>query len=152
MPDRKAPSEPAPGDEARLLESKTYRFRVPGTRPVLQIELSSEGRGPGEKAESENLTLELHTPMSGEVFEARTSNGRLEVDRDGRVMYFCQAPDSVAFTLFLGRSVVVSMSRKSGEVTVQSPSKMLRVERAPGGAESESGNSPGTDTVKIVLE
>jgi hypothetical protein len=131
------------------LDSRIYRFAANGTRPVLQIELSS-GKAGGKEA-PEKLTIELHTPMSGEVFEAKTSKGRLEVDSDGRVMYFCQAPDAVSFTLFLGRSIVVNMSRETGEVTVQSPSRMLsvsKVESAGGGL----GNEPPSDSVKIRLE
>jgi hypothetical protein len=140
---------PQPDDEPTPLQTKTYRFSVTGTRPVLQIDLSS-GEGDA-KSGPQKLTIELHTPMSGEIFEAKTSNGRLEVDSDGRVMYFCQAPDSVSFTLFLGRSVVVSMSRKDGEVTVQSPSKMLSVEKSRS-KPSGLGNSPSNDSVKIRLE
>lgn len=150
MSGRASPSEPQVPDKPTPLGSRIYRFRVDGTRPVLQLELSSGDRGRAAGEAPEKLTLELHTPMSGEVFEARTSKGRLEVDRDGRVMYFCQAPDSVGFTLFLGRSVVVSMSRESGEVTIRSPSKMLSVERES--ERDEGGEAPGTDTVRIVLE
>lgn len=152
MPDRTGASVPQGGDEPSPLESRTYKFRVDGARPVLQIELSSGEKGRIINEVPEKLTLELHTPMSGEVFEARTSKGRLEVDSDGRVMYFCQAPDSVGFTLFLGRSLVVSMSRKSGEVVIKSPSKMLSVERVESAHEGKEGESPSTDAVRIVLE
>ena len=136
--------------ERTSLQSKTYHLTVEGTRPVLQIELSS-GKA-GNASDSEKLTIELHTPVSGEVFEARTSSGRLEVDRDGRVMYFCQAPESASFTLFLGRSVTVSMSRKTGVVTLKSPSKMLSVEREAKADTERLGNAPPTDSLRIVLE
>lgn len=139
---------PESGDRPTPLETKTYRFAVDGTRPVLQFDLTSGGKD--GRPEQEKLTIELHAPMSGEVFEARTSKGRLEVDRDGKVMYFCQAPDSASFTFFLGRSVVVSMSRKTGEVTVESPSRLLSVERAD--SSSSTGDSPPTSTIKLKLE
>lgn len=133
------------------LETRTYRFRADGTRPVLQIELTSGGAGKGAKEEPEKLTLELHSPMSGEILEARTSVGRIEVDKDGRVMYFCVAGEKVGFTLFVGRSVTVTMSRSTGEVLVQSPSKMLSMTRVDARAE-DLGNAPPNDTVRIQLE
>ncbi|HKT21505.1 MAG TPA: hypothetical protein VJR06_02610, partial [Nitrososphaerales archaeon] len=90
------------------------------------------------------------SPMSGEIFEARTSIGRLEVDRDGRVMYFCQSGAEVGFTLFVGRSVAVTLNRKTGEVMVRSPSKILSVTTT----NSEPGdlNEPPSDSVRIQLE
>jgi hypothetical protein len=146
-----SPGPPAPHEPPQPLETKVYRFRADGTRPVLQIELTSgeSGRKAGETPEK--LTIELHAPISGEIFEARTSIGRLEVDRDGRVMYFCQGADRVGFTLFAGRSIVVTMSRSTGEVVLQSPSRILsvaRVDRKP----DDLGNAPPGDSVKIQLE
>lgn len=140
-----------PGDSPVALETKTYRFRADGTRPVLQIELTSGPAGREAKETPEKLTLELHAPMSGEIFEARTSVGRLEVDKDGRVMYFCQAGEKVGFTLFVGRSVVVTMSRSTGEVLIQSPSKIVSVTRE-GIRGDDLGNAPPSDSVRIQLE
>ena len=133
------------------LKSQTYRFTVEGTRPVLQFDISSgEGQDP-PKTTPEKLVIELHSPLSGEVFEARTPVGRIEVDRDGRVMYFCQKGEKVGFTLFVGRSLTVTLSRSTGEALIQSPSKMISVERK-GGDEPGELNSPRTDAVKITLE
>ena len=139
-----------PAEAPVSLESKTYRFRADGTRPVLQIELTSGEAGLEAKETPEKLTLELHAPMSGEIFEARTSVGRLEVDKDGRVMYFCIAGEKVGFTLFVGRSVTVTMSRSTGEVLIQSPSKIVSVARETARA-NDLGNAPPTDSVKIQL-
>lgn len=90
--------------------------------------------------------------MSGEIFEARTSVGRLEVDRNGRVMYFCQSGEKVGFTLFGGRSVVVTMTRSTGEVLIESPSKILSVTRVKDQPSGGLGNAPPSDAVKISLE
>lgn len=134
------------------LKTQTYRFLVDGTRPVMQFDISSGKGADPAGGMTEKLTIELHTPMSGEVFEARTSVGRIEVDRDGRVMYFAQKGEKVGFTLFVGRSVVVTMTRSTGEVVVQSPSRMKAVERLKDAKADELGNAPGTDTVRIALE
>jgi hypothetical protein len=130
------------------LKSQTYRFRVDGTRPVLQFDITS---GEGSKETPEKLVIELHSPLSGEVFEAKTIAGRIEVDRDGRVMYFCQKGEDIGFTLFVGRSVTVTLSRSTGEVILKSPSKILSVESLASGGPGEM-NSPRTDSVKIRLE
>ena len=132
------------------LETKTYRLRTEGTRPVLQIELASGG-GEKDGGPPEQLRLELHSPISGEIFEARTSVGRLEVDRDGRVMYFCTSGTRVGFTLFVGRSVTVTMSRETGEVLVESPSKIVSVAREKAKPDA-LGNAPPKDSVRIQLE
>ena len=143
---------PRPLDEAPVaLETKTYRFTADGTRPIFQIELSSGEAGRETKEVPERLTLELHAPMSGEIFEARTSVGRIEVDKDGRVMYFCQKGEKVGFTLFVGRSVVVTMSRSTGEVMVQTPSKILSVTRESVKPD-DLGNAPPGDALRIMLE
>ncbi|MDG6909472.1 MAG: hypothetical protein JRN57_01080 [Nitrososphaerota archaeon] len=142
---------PPPTEPAHPLETKTYRFRADGTRPVLQIELTSGKAGGDSKEATEKLTIELHSPVSGEIFEARTSIGRIEVDRDGRVMYFCTAGENVGFTLFVGRSVTVSMSRSTGDVLVQTPSKILSVARESP-KDDGLGNAPPKDMVRIRLE
>jgi hypothetical protein len=152
LPDRT--SSPRGGDtvEVQPLQTGKHRFSVDGTRPVLEFEISS-GKAEEGGGEAEKLTIEIHTPISGEVFEARTSMGRLEVDRDGRVMYFSQAADSVSFTLFVGRSVVVTMSRRSGEVIVETPSRILSVDhRSEGGGAKGLGTSATTGSVRIQLE
>ncbi|MDG6981328.1 MAG: hypothetical protein JRN51_09505 [Nitrososphaerota archaeon] len=139
----------APADPPTPLKTQTYRFSVTGTRPVLQFDLIP-GAGAEQKAPPDKLVIELHSPISGEVFEARTSVGRIEVDRDGRVMYFCQKGEDIGFTLFVGRSVTVTLSRGRGEVLVTSPSKILEVEHSQTG--KGDLNSPSTDSVKIKLE
>lgn len=152
MPDRSVPPSGQLPQDSQPLETRAYRFSVEGTRPVLQFDISSGKADDGSHAKPERLTIELHTPMSGEVFEAKTQVGRIEVDRDGRVMYFCQSGESVGFTLFLGRSVVVTMARKTGEVLIQSPSRILSVEHEPSKESGGMGNAPRTETVRIVLE
>ena len=141
-----------PTEEPIDLRTRVYKFRVDGTRPVLQIEQSS-GPGGGESKEiPEKLSIELHTPVSGEIFEARTSMGRLEVDRNGRVMYFSQKGEEVSFTLFVGRSVVVTMSRSTGEVLIQSPSRIMSVTKTANPTSKDFGNAPPTGEVRIALE
>lgn len=142
---------PLAPDEEVALQTRRYKFKAGGTRPILDIELSSGKAGQGAE-ETEKVSIELHSPISGEIFEARTSVGRLEVDRNGSVMYFCQKGDKVGFTLFVGRSVVVTMSRGDGEVLIQSPSKILSVTRVEKEAINELGNSPPSDGVRLVLE
>jgi hypothetical protein len=147
----RSPAKPV-ADDSQTLGTQTYRFSVNGTRPVLQFDISSETQVKGTKEGVERLTIELHTPLSGEVFEAKTSVGRIEVDRDGKVMYFSRAADSVTFTLFLERSVVVTL-RKSGEVVIQTPGKILSVDReVQGGVARSPGSVPSTESIRLRLE
>lgn len=138
----------APDDQPQPLKSQTYRFKVEGTRPILQFDVSS-----GERSEPgvapEKLVIELHSPLSGEIFEARTPIGRLEVDRDGRVMYFCLKGEEVGFTLFVGRAISVTLSRSTGEAVIESPSKIVSLERAD---KVGADGVPNTSSVKIRLE
>jgi hypothetical protein len=149
MPDQGAPAQPATGGPTPL-GTQTYRFSVQGTRPVLQFDIISGSKEANVGESVERLTIELHTPISGEVFEAKTSVGRIEVDRDGRVMYFSRAADSVSFTLFLERSVVVTM-HKSGEVTVQTPGRILSVDRDLRDGAAGPASVPN-ESVRIRLE
>jgi hypothetical protein len=147
--------KPGPSDQPvpSNLDTQSYRFSVDGTRPVLEFTISAGKAVGAEGIPPEKLTIEIHTPVSGEVFEAKTSKGRIEVDRDGRVMYFSQAPDSVGFTLFLGHSLVVTMTREGGEVLIETPSRIASVqqERRKGGS-GGLGSAAGTDSIRLKLE
>jgi hypothetical protein len=139
-----------PGDEQERikLESKKYFFSVENTMPVLNFELKSPPEEAGASTK-ENLTIELHSPISGEIFEARTAKGRIEVDSDGTITYFSMG-ESVNFSMFLGRSVTISMNRKTGEVLLKTPARIKTIEdqRSHG---SDDGQ-PTTDQIKIILE
>jgi hypothetical protein len=120
-------------NQRQPLESKKYFFLADGTMPVLDFEIT-QGKAPKNSEEapapqSEHLTLELYNPLSGEVFEAKFSKGRIEVDLDGTITYFSQSAERVSFSLFLGRSIIVTMDKKSGEVLIKSPSKIVSIER-----------------------
>ncbi|MGI0078803.1 MAG: hypothetical protein ACRECH_04195 [Nitrososphaerales archaeon] len=149
----KSPEEPP-----QRLESKKYNFLVEGTMPVLNFELTSGGKqAPKDMPEinqiqSQNLTLELYTPISGEIFEARTPKGRIEVDNDGTVTYFSQQPDSLSFSLFLGKSITVTMSRKTGEVVLKTPSKILSIEDLRESNKKGKSSEPFTDSIRLMLE
>lgn len=141
---------------ATRLESKTYNFLVDGTMPILDFELTSGGRKAPEgmadinKLESQNLRIELYAPISGEVFEARTKMGRLEVDNDGTVTYFSNATEKLSFSLFLGKSVIVTFNRKSGVLSIKTPSKIKKIEDKR--SERKDSNEPLTDEVLLSLE
>src|SRR5579884_2759521 len=99
--------------EARVWFGSGYFFLADGTMPVLDFEIT-QGKAPKNSEEapapqSEHLTLELYNPLSGEVFEAKFSKGRIEVDLDGTITYFSQSAERVSFSLFLGRSIIVTM-------------------------------------------
>jgi hypothetical protein len=142
--------------ERQRLESKKYNFLVEGTMPILNFEINSGGKAPIEgmpepnQIQSQNLTIEIYSPLSGEIFEAKTPKGRIEVDNDGTVTYFSQNPESLSFSLFLGKSIIVTMSRKTGEVILKTPSKILSIEDR---RESKEKNEPPfTDSVRLLLE
>jgi hypothetical protein len=149
-PQAKIPEEPV-----QRLKSRKYNFLVEGSMPILNFEITSGGKeapidvGGAGRAQSQKLTLELYAPVSGEIFEARTPKGRIEVDTDGTVTYFSQTLDAVSFSLFVGKSIIVTMSKKTGEVSIKTPSKIVSIEdhRA-----SKSPSSPTTDEVKLVLQ
>jgi hypothetical protein len=144
-------SIPSPMERQRL-ESKKYNFLVEGTMPILNFEINSGGKAPIEpnQIQSQNLTIEIYSPLSGEIFEAKTPKGRIEVDNDGTVTYFSQNPESLSFSLFLGKSIIVTMSRKTGEVILKTPSKILSIEDR---RESKEKNEPPfTDSVRLLLE
>jgi hypothetical protein len=142
------------------LESKQYNFLVDGTMPVLNFELTSGGRkapdGIAEvnRVEKQSLRLELYAPISGEVFEARTRMGRLEVDNDGTVTYFSNAAESLSFSLFVGKSITVTFNRKTNELLVRTPSKIKSIEDTR--ARSERGRrdrqEPTSDEVRMILD
>lgn len=142
------------------LESKQYNFLVDGTMPVLNFELTSGGRkaldGMAEinRVEKQSLRLELYAPISGEVFEARTRMGRLEVDNDGTVTYFSNAAESLSFSLFLGKSVTVSFNRKTNELRIRTPSKIKSIEdkRAKNSGRRRENQQPTSDEVRMILD
>ncbi|SRR5487761_820479 len=147
-----------PEEPLQRLESKKYNFLVEGTMPVLNFEITSGGKSAPEgmselnRVERQNLTLELYTPISGEIFEAKTPKGRIEVDNDGTVTYFSQKPDSLSFSLFLGKSVTVTMSRKTGEVVLKTPSRILSIEDNRESKKKGKIHEPFTDSVRLMLE
>src|SRR5690348_14025113 len=87
------------GVEKQRLESKKYRFIAEGSMPVLEFEMLAQNRST-DIDDVEKLTIELYNPMSREVFEAKFSKGRIEVDRDGSVTYFNMNSDRVNLSLF----------------------------------------------------
>lgn len=132
------------------LETRTYTFSVEGTRPILELLISGGAEGAGTPPEK--LTFEVHSPLSGEIFEAKTRNGRIEVDRDGRVVYFSRGPESVGFTLFLGRTLVVTMSKEGSKVRIETPSKILKMAREQKGGAGGPGNQATSDAIILELE
>jgi hypothetical protein len=147
------------GDESahyERLESKQYNFLVDGTMPILNFELTSGGRKAPEgiaeinKLEKQTLRLELYAPISGEVFEARTKMGRLEVDNDGTVTYFSNASERLSFSIFLGKSISVSFNRKTNELLIRTPSKIKSIEDRR--AKTTNSEQPTSDEVRMVLD
>ncbi len=145
-------TQPISGSEQAVrLESKKYSFLVEDTRPVLNFELKSKTtREASDQIAKQNLTIELHSPLSGEIFEARTPKGRIEVDNDGTITCFSTG-ETFDVSLFLGRNVSITMNKKTGEVVLRTPSKIKSIEdqRVSGKA---SSTEPFTDSVKLVLE
>jgi len=145
-----------PQDEERL-ESKKYSFKVEGSMPVLDFNITPGGAA-STQSESEgitqHLTLELYNPASGALFEAKFPKGRIEVDADGTMTYFSMNVETLNLSLFLGRNITISMNKKTGEVIVKSPSKITSVEediqsKIKGKRKSSQVT---TDTIKIRLE
>jgi hypothetical protein len=142
------------------LESKQYNFLVDGTMPVLNFEITSGGRKAPEgmskinQIERQNLRLELYAPISGEVFEARTEMGRLEVDNDGTVTYFSNKAEPLTFSLFLGKSVTFTFNKKTGELLIRTPSKITSIQdnRMSTRKKKKDRSEPITDEVKLILE
>jgi len=133
---------------AQYLESKKYNFVADGTMPILNFEIKA-GKVQASKLEEERLTLEIYHPMSGEVFEAKFKNGRIEVDRDGSVTYFTTSLDHARFSIFLERNVTISIDR-SGQVEVRSPSKIQSIQRKM--RETEDSENAHSDSVIFNLE
>ena len=128
--------------EKQSLESKKYEFTVDGSMPTLEFEITA-GK------EREHLHLELYNPLSNEIFEAKFAKGRIEVDKDGSVTYFSTSTDQVNVSLFLGRNLQISL-KKSGEVVVRSPSKIVSIESD---IKSQEKNGEVTsDTISFNLE
>ena len=147
-----------PEEPLQRLESKKYNFLIEGTMPVLNFEITSaekstpEGISEVDQVQKQNLTIELYAPISGEIFEARTQRGRIEVDNDGTVTYFSQNPDSLSFSLFLGRSISVTMFRKTGEVILKTPSRILAIEDERESKKKKKNGSVFTDSIRLQLE
>jgi hypothetical protein len=144
---------------AQRLESKEYKFFVDGTMPVLNFELASGGRRAPEgmneinKVERQNLRLELYAPISGEVFEARTKMGRIEVDNDGTLTYFSNAAEHLTVSLFLGKSMTFTFNRKTNELLIRTPSKIASIKDARMTKRIDKAtNEPTTDELRLTLE
>lgn len=133
---------PAVNEERLRLDSKKYYFLVEDTMPILNFELVSKGQ------EKQSLTLELHAPLSGEIFEARTPKGRIEVDSDGTISCFSTG-ESFTFSAFLGRNLSVTMNKATGEVILRTPCKIKSIEDK---RTSVSTSEPFTDEVRLTLE
>ncbi len=141
------------------LESRQYNFLVDGTMPVLNFELTSGGRKAPEgmskvnQIEKQSLRLELYAPISGEVFEARTQMGRIEVDNDGTVTYFSNANEPLTFSLFLGKSISFTFNKKTGELLIRTPSKITSIEdNRMSTKKKKDGSMPTTDELKMILD
>ena len=132
------------------LESKRYQFVADGTMPVLDFDIQSGTTSKPELPIKEKLTLEIYHPMSGEIFEAKFTKGRIEVDRDGSVTYFTTSQNHANISIFLERNISISID-KSGEVMIRSPSKILKVEKSPKGKGSSTG-SVQSEVVTLRLE
>jgi hypothetical protein len=143
------------------LESKQYNFLVDGTMPILNFELTSGGRKAPEgmskinQIEKQNLRLELYAPISGEVFEAKTQMGRVEVDNDGTVTYFSNAAEKLTFSLFLGKSITFTFNKKNNVLSIKTPSKISSIEdnrMSKKNGKRKNGSEPITDELKLVLD
>jgi hypothetical protein len=132
------------------LESKKYNFVVEDSMPILNLELRSSKSAEDSAPMQQNLTIEIHSPISGEIFEARTSKGRIEVDIDGTITCFSTG-DNFAFSAFLGRNLSVSMNKKTGEVILRTPSKIISIEDQRVSNQVGQGE-PFTDQIKLILE
>jgi len=134
------------------LESRKYNYLVEGTMPVLEFDITS-GKATNENENKQHLTLELYNPLSGALFEAKFSKGRLEVDSDGSITYFSTKADSVNLSLFLRHNITVSMNKKTGEVLIKSPSKMVSLEpEIRSASRKKSSTEVTTDAIKFRLE
>ncbi|MGI0091761.1 MAG: hypothetical protein ACREBS_08630 [Nitrososphaerales archaeon] len=140
-------------NKQQLLESRKYHFGVEGTMPVLEFDIASGSSLKNESnIERQKLTLELYNPLSNEIFEARFSKGRIEVDKDGAITYFTTNADQVNVSLFVGRNLTISMG-KSGEVLIRSPSKIISVEQnIRSSSKKRSRREVTSDEIKLRLE
>jgi hypothetical protein len=145
-------AQPISGNEQVVrLESKKYSFLVEDTMPILNFELKSNTtREDSDQIAKQNLTIELHSPLSGEVFEARTPKGRIEVDNDGTITCF-SIGETFGVSLFLGRNISITMNKKTGVVLLKTPSRIKSIEDQRVSSEASS-MEPFTDSVKLVLE
>ena len=110
--------------------------------PILEFEIT------GGK-EREHLHLELYNPLSNEIFEAKFAKGRIEVDKDGSITYFTTSTDQVNLSLFLGRNLQISLSKK-GEVVIRSPSKIVSIESDI--KSNDQSTEVTSDTIRFKLE
>jgi hypothetical protein len=138
-------------DDRVRLQSKKYSFIVEDTMPILNFELASRKGGEDNFPVKQDLTIELHSPISGEIFEAKTQRGRIEVDNDGTITCFSRG-ESLGFSVFLGRTLSITMVKKTGEVTIRTPSKIKKIEDHRTSNMSEENSGVFTDEVKLVLE
>ena len=139
-------SPPDSKDDRHYLESKKYHFVVDGTMPVLDFDIKT-GKV-GSTSDDQRLTIEIYHPMSGEIFEARYSKGRIEADRDGSVTYFTTTVEHASFSIFLKRNVSVSVD-SSGRVVIKSPCRILSVEKS---LQSKKKSAAIVESDSVVLQ
>jgi hypothetical protein len=124
--------------------------------PILEFDVASGKDGDAQVqqhvAES-HLRLEIYNPLSGEVFEAKFPNGRIEIDIDGSITYFSTSSESVNVSLFLGHNLQLSL-HKDGRLTIRSPSKIVPIGRKTGhlSKKLESKTEAISDTLSFMLE
>ncbi len=141
--------DPREKDGRQYLESKKYQFVADGTMPVLNFDIKS-GKIDSSNTDNQRLTIEIYHPMSGEIFEAKYNGGRIEVDKDGSVTYFTTTLDHASFSIFLKRSVSVSIDN-SGKIVIKSPSRIMSIEENRQ-SKKKTGAIVESDSVTLQLE
>ncbi len=136
-------------NEPETLESKKYRFAVPGSMPILEFQIfPSKDMDPKD---SQSLRLELYNPLAGEIFEAKFPGGRIEADSDGSITYFSNNAEKLNVSLFLGYNLMISMNRKTGSVLIRTPSKIKSVKEEIRSRNAKSGEVV-SDSLSLELE
>jgi hypothetical protein len=111
-------------NETRL-DNREYNFVVEDRLPKLNFRIlqSTKKSGKGGQIE-QKLSIEIYSPLSGEIFEASYDNSRIEVDRDGTITYFVRKREKVSFSLFLNRSIIVEFDDKGNTLLLKTPAKI----------------------------
>ncbi len=130
--------------------------------PVLNFELTSGGRKAPEgmssinQIEKQNLRIELYAPISGEVFEAKTKMGRLEVDNDGAITYFSTVAKRLNLSLFVGKSINFTFDKEKNQLLIRTPSKIATIEdhrmSRNRKTKRKASNEPLSDELVLTLE